>query len=281
MKSTFRLAAACSAFVIAFSQFLASPSPAAAQEPGCRPVSEALAAGEITLLLEVNEDMFYNEPLNYNAENIIGDRVEFCFPAGMIMVSGNGGYQNLVLTRTVDVILGAGERRQGRLAAACVNLDKDAPATGMSFEPGPMAGGDVLGVALAIERNGAQGSLGAQLALWAVTDGLTLGGSGGSASESSDMFRLIAPLLCLAKDELELGQRLLEEADAEVRLYAGDSQSGLQFCQELGLPTDMNQIMLLIGRYSLLTLCCCGGGCGLMLIVLIVGGVLIVRSRKR
>jgi len=277
MKTTFRFLAALSAAVIPLCQSLAAPSPVSAQEPHCRPVSEALSAGEITLSLEANEDMFFNEPLTYLAANLAGEQVEFCFPAGMIMVSGSGAAQDLILTRTVDVVLGAGESREGRLAAACINLDKDAPPTGTSFVPGPMADGDVLSVAQAIERNGAQGSIGAQLALWAVTDGLTLTGSG---SEDSEMFRLIAPILCLAQGELELGQRLLEEADVDARLFEGDSQNGLQFCQELGLPTDINQIMLLLGRYSMIALCCCGGGCGLMLAVLVVGGVLIYRSRK-
>jgi hypothetical protein len=281
MKTSFRFLAAASACIIPFCQVLATASPVLAQEPHCRPVTEALAAGEITLSIEANEDTFFNEPLTYDTENISGGEVNFCFPAGMTMISGSGSAQNLILTRTVEVFLGPGESRQGRLAAACVNLDKHAPEAGTSFQPGPMAAGDVLAVALAIERNDAQGSIGAQLALWAVTDGFTLDSSGGSDSETAEMFRLIAPILCLAKDELELGQRLLEEAGTDARLFEGDSSSGLAFCERLGYPTDINQLMLIIGRYSALTICCCGGGCGLMLIVLAVGVVLIIRSRKR
>jgi hypothetical protein len=281
MKNSYRWVSVIAAIVIPFGRLLASATPAAAQEPACRSVREALQAGEITLRLSANESTFYDEPLTYVTSNIIGQQVEFCFPAGMMMISGDGSYQDLVLTKTVMVLLAPGQQKEGRLSAMCANLSKSAPVSGSSFEPGPMAGGDVLNVALAIENNSAQGSLGAQLAMWAVTDGFTLEDlGGGSDSESAEMFRMIAPLLCLTKDELELGQRLLEEADVDARLYAGDSQSGMAFCERLGFPTDINQIMLVVGQYSLLALCCCGGGCGLSLVVVIAGVVLIARSRR-
>jgi hypothetical protein len=282
MNKTYRWISVIAAFVIPLGRLLASAAPVAAQEPDCRTVREALQAGEITLSLNANESEFYNEPLTYIVRNIVGQQVEFCFPAGMMMIAGDGGYQDLVLTRTVILLLGPGDQREGRLAAMCANLSKDAPISGSSYEPGAMASGDVLSVALAIDRNSAQGSLGAQLAMWAVTDGFTLEDlGGGSESESAEMFQLIAPLLCLTKDELELGQRLLEEADVDARLFAGDSQSGLAFCERLGVPTDINQIMLILARYSVLALCCCGGGCGLTLVVVAAGVFLIARSRRK
>ena len=156
MKNAFRWITAFSALVIPFVHSLALVTPVSSKEPACRSVREALDAGEITLTLAANESAFYDEPLDYSVENISGQQVEFCFPAGMIMVAGDGSYQDLLLTKTVNVILEPGEREEGRLSAACANLSKSAPASGTSFKPGPMAKGDILGVAQAIENNSAQ-----------------------------------------------------------------------------------------------------------------------------
>jgi hypothetical protein len=259
--------------------------PVSAQADSCRSVTEAVQAGEARLTLKANNSEFYNEPLDYSVNNLTGEQLDVCFPAGLTMISGSGDYQNLVLTKTVTVMLPPNGKQEGRLSADCMNLSKDAPAAGGSFTLGAMAQGDLLRVAQAIDRQSAQGRLGAQMAIWAVTDNLTLEDFGGDAeSESARMLQLITPILCLATDEIELGQSLLEESGSGARLYAEGSQGVADFCSSHGLPVNIEQFVSQIQKMGTVALIAICGGCCLgvvILLALIAGIVMLVRSRRK
>jgi hypothetical protein len=269
---------------LAFLSVVTGSRPISAQTESCRSVMDAVEAGEARLTLEANDSEFYNEPLDYSVENLTADQLDVCFPAGLTMISGSGDYQNLVLTKTVALLIPPSGTQAGSLYADCINLSRHAPASGGGFTPGDMAQGDLLRVVQAIDRQSAQGRLGAQMAVWAVTDNLTLEDFGnGSESESTQMLQLVAPLLCLATDEIELGQSLLEESNASARLYSGQTQSVADFCASRGLPVNIDQFMEQVGKwgsYGLIALC---GGfclCGLLVVGLIVGIILLIRSRR-
>lgn len=258
--------------------------PVFAQAESCRSVAEAVQAGDVELTLEANNSEFYNEPLDYSLENLTGQQLEVCFPAGLTMISGSGAYQNLVLTKTVTVLLPPNGKQEGRLPADCMNLSKDAPAAGGRFALGAMAQGDLLRVAQTIDRQSAQGRLGAQLAIWAVTDGLTLEEIGGGAdSESAQLLQVIAPLLCLAGDEIDLGQSLLQESESNARLFAEDSGGAAAFCASRGLPANFEEFAAWAGRLGTVAIAVICGGfclCGILVIALITGIILLIRSRK-
>ena len=206
----------------------AAPAPVAAQTPNCRSVMEAIAAGEATLVLTANANIFYDQPLDYSLSNLSANALDVCFPAGLTMISGDGQYQNLVLTRTIDVSVPVNGSSSGTLFADCINLERHAPSSGGSFSPGGMADGALLRVAQAIDARSDQGTLGAQMAIWAVTDGFTLEGGTGATGENASMIELLAPILCLDSKDIDEGQAILTQANAGVSLYSNETQ-GLEF----------------------------------------------------
>jgi hypothetical protein len=261
------------------------PSPVLAQASGCRTVAEAVDAGEAALVLTANNDSFYASPLDYRLTNLTDRTLDLCFPAGLTMTSGNGAYQNLILTRTVKVTLPPDGEKRGDLSADCMNLSKDSPRSGADFSVGAMAQGDLLRVAQAIDTRSAQGRLGSQLAIWAVTDGLTLEDfNGGSGSDTAQMLQVVAPLLCLAGDEIELGETILKDAGADASLFAPGSGGAKDFCANRGLPANFDEIVDWTARLGGIALAGICGGCCLGIIILaalIAGIIALVRSRRK
>ncbi len=89
-----------------------------------------------------------------------------------------------------------------------------------------------------VDANGDQGRIGAQLAVWAVTDKFTLESmlTPSSAGGSSQMIDTIRPLLCLASGEVDLGEQILEASQAQVHLFTGTNPVGPSYCATQGLP---------------------------------------------
>jgi hypothetical protein len=265
---------------------LAAPRPVSAQAPSCRSVVDAVNAKEATLSLKANSNEFYTNPLDYVLKNLTGQQLDLCFPAGLTMISGDSANQNLVLTRTILVTVAPNGEKRGDLSADCMNLSKHAPGFGAGFSVGGMAQGDLLRVIQAIDKRSAQGRLGSQIAIWAVTDGLTLEdiGNSGSNSDTAQMLQVISPLLCLAGDDIDLAQSLLTESGSAARLFAENSGGAAGFCASHGLPANLDefvQTFAKLGAVSIIAIC---GGCCLgfvILIALIVGLVALVRSRRK
>jgi len=118
-----------------------------------------------------------------------------------------------------------------------------------------------------------------------VTDGLTLEDfSGGSGSDTEQLLQAVAPLLCLAGDEIELSQTLLEDAGADASLFTPGSGGAKEFCADRGLPANFDELvdwMAQLGAIALVGIC---GGCCLgiiLLAALIAGIVALVRSRRK
>jgi hypothetical protein len=167
-----------------------------------------------------------------------------------------------------------------------MNLSKHAPGSGAGYSVGGMAQGDLLRVVQAIDKRSAQGRLGSQLAIWAVTDGLTLEDLGNSASNSdtAQMLQVISPLLCLAGDDIDLAQSLLQESGSAARLFSENSGGAAGYCASHGLPANFGEFAQTFAKLGTAAIVGIGAGCCLcvvLLAALIVGVVLLVRSRRK
>jgi hypothetical protein len=214
----------------------ATPTPT---QPKCIPVKQAVAKGLIQLTLTGNGQLFFKSPLHYVVVNLTANPIVICFPVGQINNPVDSGSQSLILPKETILDLGAGQTLEGDLDAFCINEHKHAPSTGLEYHLGPMAKGSLLALAHAIEAQSAQGRLGAQMAIWAITDGTTLNDLNANATPDPNNPSLtdsIRPLLCLAQDDINLGQQLLQTANAGVSLYSGENPL-TSYCQSQGIPS--------------------------------------------
>jgi len=204
----------------------------------CLPAAKAAAQGLIQLTLTGNGQLFFKNPLHYQVVNLTTKALVICFPVGQIANPGDDGYQSLMIVKQVIVDLAPNGTQEGDLDAFCINEHKEAPADALDYHLGKMASGSLLSLAQAIDAQSAQQRIGAQLAVWAITDGDTLSYLNttpvpGAQPSLTDTIR---PLLCLAQDDVTLGQQLLQQANAGVSLYSGENPL-TSYCQSQGIPS--------------------------------------------
>jgi hypothetical protein len=221
---------------------LPAGAPASAQvptptPPACQPIREALDQKLISVDLTGTGNLFFRDAVAYNVENVGAKRLTLCFPAGTLLMPDDPGLQRLVLGETVIFSLDPGEVKQGTLFVFCTQSSKEAPPSGAMYTVGAEAEPDLLRLAQVIDQRSGKGRLGAQLAVWAVSDGLTLDdlnaepGAGGPSTVAT-----IRPLLCLASGEVGFGQEALVAAQVKERLYTGENPVSPAYCASQGLP---------------------------------------------
>ncbi len=256
---------------------LPTPTP-----PPCTPVDQALAQGLIRLTLTGNGGLFYKKPIHYKIENLTDQKLVICFPVGMLLEPGDGTQQSLVVPVTVVIELGPGQVREDDLAAFCINESKHAPAEGAEYRVGGMAEGSLLRLAYAIDAQSADGHLGVQMAVWAITDNFTLDDlSAPPTSGEPSLAQGLGVVLCLAQDEVGLGQQLLEQAEAGVALYQGENPLTAT-CEAQGLPSlgDLLQRLKVIGIGAAIAIGVGGLACISVVVLLIVLVVRMLRKKK-
>lgn len=217
-----------------------SPAPALAPAPtppGCESVKEALAKTQIELTLTANGNLFFRDALAYTIKNLTTQRLDLCFPAGMSFLPEDPGLQALLLAQTVALSLDPAQTQAGKLFVFCTNLSKHPPGQGIGYKIGPAGKPMLQKIAEYVDANGDQGRIGAQLAVWAVTDNFTVDSmlSTSGASGPNEMVNTIRPLLCLASGEVDLGEQILEASQAQVHLYTGTNPVGPSYCATQGL----------------------------------------------
>jgi hypothetical protein len=252
---------------------LAATTPTPTPTP-CIPVAKAVADGLINLTLTGNGQLFFKNPLHYVIVNLSAKAIVVCFPVGQINEPVDSGSQSLILPKETILDLGAGQTLEGDLDAFCINEHKSAPSSGLEYHLGPIAKGSLLALAKAIDAQTAQGRLGAQMAVWAITDQYSLNELEATPDPNSpSLTDSIRPLLCLAQDDVNLGQQLLQAANAGVSLYTGDNPL-TGYCQSQGIPSlsQIGQRLKVLGIEAAVvvvagSLLCVGLVVGLILLI--------------
>ena len=291
-------------FVVLFLFPMVSASPGfAAPAPtptlgGYITIKEALDRGLIKLTLTGNGELFYHNPIHYMIENLTPNAQKIVFPAGQLLVPNDIAYQAFVISMTVHIDLNLGkvpnhvveanyvlapnQVMEGDLPAFCINESRHSPSAGIEYQLGGMATGDLIKLAQVIESKSANGHLGAQLAVWALTDKITLNDFTATPSpDQPSLIDTIQPLLCLAQDEIDLGQQLLVEAGVSERLYTGGNPI-TSYCQNKGIPSisQIEQQAKNLGERALLFIGLGACGCIIVIVVIVLLAIRLFRKRK-
>jgi hypothetical protein len=258
-----------------------SPTPTPSN---CIPVKQALEKKQIQLVLAANGELFYHKPVHYQITNLTQQVLVVCFPAGQLLEPGDTSLQNLMVIDDSLITVPAGQMVEGDLFAFCINESKHAPGKDDGYQLGKMASGKLLSLAETIQAESAHGHLGAEMAIWAITDHFTLDDLNATpapaASSEPSLTDSIKPLLCLGQDEVGLGQKLLQDANAGVVLYHGDNPL-TNYCKAQGIPSlgQIGQQLKIAGIWAAVIAV---GSTLLCVVLIVVVIVLIVRMfRKR
>jgi len=257
MSKRLLILAICVALASAVAALWLQPAQAQGNVPITLP--DALAKKLVTVNLSSTGDLFFREGVGYSVRNISSGDLIVVLPAGLLLPSDDSSEQTLLVTLPVTLTLRANQSAGGKLWTACTQLSKHAPGSSAKFSVGGVATGNLAAAANVIARHKWNGDLAAQLAVWRITDNMSMEDvTGGSGAQASDLLRTIAPLLALAGDPFTRAETILQEAG-----------TGLHFSQ-FGTPTPLQSplpggasvpdVMGFIQRC--LSLCPCFGALG-------------------
>jgi hypothetical protein len=233
--------------------------PAAAQ--GSVPISlpDALAKKLVTVTLSSTGDIFFREGVGYSVRNISSGDLIVVLPAGLLLPPDDSSEQTLLVTLPVTLTLKANQVAGGKLWTVCTQLTKHAPGSTAQFTLGGVATGNLAAVANVIAQHNWNGDLGAQLAVWRITDNMTMEDvTGGSGSQTSDLLRTIAPLLALAGDPFTRAETILQESGTGLHF----SQFGTPTPLQSPLPGNTNPADILAFLQRCMACCPCFGAFG-------------------
>ena len=253
---------------------LTSTTPTPTQ-PNCILIKEAVAKGLVRLTLTGSGQLFFKSPVHYVIVNLTDKAIQICFPVGLILNPSDSGIQSMLLAKEVVLDLAPNQTLEGDLDAFCINEHKAAPTKDAEYQLGPMAKGNLLKLADAIQADSAQGRLGAQWAAWAITDQYSLNELTATPDPNQpSLTDSLRPLYCLTQDDVTLGQQLLQEANTGLSLYQGDNPL-TAYCQSQGIPSigQIGQRLKILGIEATIVvvvgaLVCVGAIVGLILLII-------------
>lgn len=196
---------------------------------------DAVRQGIVEVQLNGSGEPFWQESVAYVMKNKRPTAVTIVVPAGLILEPEDDSIQRLVIAKQYTIPLCgttpgtraptgtpcASTTATGKWYAFCINLSRHAPEEDSEYHVGQMASGPLLQVVRQVDQKGAAGRLGAQFAVWRVTDDFTLDAINSPDLQSSELLQMIAPLLGLARPEIDLAQSLLEDSNTGLKFYSG------------------------------------------------------------
>jgi hypothetical protein len=233
--------------------------PVAAQGSVPVPLADAVTKKLITVSLSSTGDLFFREAVAYDIRNLTNGDLIIVVPAGLLLPPDDSSEQTLLVTLPINVALKANQSATGKLWTVCTQLSKHAPGTSAHFTLGGMASGNLASAANVIARHNWNGDLGAQLAVWRITDNMTLEDVTGTGnSQASDLLRTIAPLLALAGDPFTRAETILQESGTGLHF----SQFGTPTPLQSPLPGNTNPADILAFLQRCMACCPCFGAFG-------------------
>jgi hypothetical protein len=186
---------------------------AAEAQGGAVTLQDAVARKLVNVQFHGTGDLFFREALSYTIQNAGSGDIIIVIPAGLVFTPTEESTQPLMVGQSVTLTIKAKQTAGGKLWVFCGQLSKHAPDAESVYHVGAMAEGNLLSVARVIEKHGWKGELGAQFAVWRLTDGTTqeklLGEGQGPGSE---LLTAIKPFLGLAGDPFTRAETILQEA---------------------------------------------------------------------
>ncbi len=220
-------------------------------------LQDAVARKLINVKLTGTDDLFFRQSAAYQIQNVSGGDIAIVIRAGLLLTPTNSDTQQLLVGEDVTATIKANQVVSGMLWAYCSELTKHAPDKDTTFRVGDIASGNLGKVAQVINRRKYEGDLGAQFAVWRITDDATQEQITGGQS-GSELIGAITPLLGLAGDPFTRAESILQEAG-----------TGLHY-SEFGTPTPIKSPLpgggsipdILAQLQNLMRCCTCFGAFG-------------------
>ena len=242
----------------ALAAFALGQQPAQAQN-GAITLPDALSKKLVTVVISGSGDVFFREAVGYQIINVSGGDLVIIIPAGLLLPSADDSLQTLVVGLPVTLTIKSKGAQTGKLWVFCTQLSKHAPGSGDKYGVGGMAAGNLGNAVQVIARHGWNGDLGAQLAVWRITDNATQEQlTGGQNSQASELISAIMPLIGLAGDPFTRAETILQEAGTGLHY----SEFGTPVPAKSPLPGGTN-LPDILSFFQRCTSCCtCFGAFG-------------------
>jgi hypothetical protein len=220
-------------------------------------LQDALAHKLVNVTLTGTDDVFFRQSAAYRIQNLTAGDLSVVIRAGQLLTPTDTSYQQLLVAEDVTTTIKANQVATGSLWAYCTQLSKHAPDKSVAFAVGQMASGNLGKVSQVLNRRKIEGDLGAQLAVWRITDNATLEEITGGQS-GSDLISAIQPLLGLAGDPFTKAESILQEAGTGLHY----SEFGTPTPIQSPLPGNTNVNDILSFLRNITSCCTCFGAFG-------------------
>ncbi len=220
-------------------------------------LQDAVSRKLVDVRLSGTDDLFFRQSASYRIQNLSGSDLGIVIQAGLLLTPTESATQQLLVAQDLTTTVRANQVVSGTLWAYCTQLSNHAPTSATTFRIGDMAGGNLLKVAQVTNRRNYVGDLGAQLAVWRITDNATMEQiTGGQAG--SDLITAIKPLLGLAGDPFTRAESILQEAGTGLHYSEFGTPTPIQ--SPLPGGTNVNDILSFLRNIG--SCCTCFGAFG-------------------
>jgi hypothetical protein len=114
-------------------------------------------------------NVFYGLCNIITIKSYVTNNLDIIIPAGQKFIAIDEDVEDKVVTKTETVNIQSLSQKEKRLLAMSINMYKNVPMLYTTYKVGPMASGNLLKIAEAIDENNHQGASG-QVAIWMVSD---------------------------------------------------------------------------------------------------------------
>jgi hypothetical protein len=146
-------------------------------------LSEAIKNKWIKAKITGNGNGHYGQCVQFSLENLTSQVLDINVEAGRKLICLNDSIQDLMVTQAAALALYPGKTQNLPVYAMCIREHRRSPKTNSSYTPGPMAEGNLLELAIIIEKHSIQ-DIGGQAAVWVLTDSASLSSVSGSSKEN-------------------------------------------------------------------------------------------------
>jgi hypothetical protein len=147
-------------------------------------LSEAIKNKWIKAKITGNGNGHYGQCVDFSLENLTSQVLDINVETGRKLICFNDSVQDLMVTQAAALALYPGKTEKLPVYAMCIREHRRAPKSNSNYYPGAMADGNLLELAIIIEKYNIQDDCG-QSAVWVLTDSASLNNVTGSSKENN------------------------------------------------------------------------------------------------
>lgn len=162
-------------FLIATAIIIANAFPVSA---ATYTLKDAISYGYVKATITGNYVAYGSSAMYMKIENLRSSKISIQVDLGRFLVPRDSSYQRMVISKEETIEVEAKETETLYLGTFCLEFKKEIPTSYVYYDVGSTASSDLMRLLKEIDSRGIQDSRAAQLAIWTVTDGITVKDSG-------------------------------------------------------------------------------------------------------